>query len=363
MEKTFSLSDYLNTGIRNTLKYALKASLYSPRQAAWMLGFCFKAAKALKKRKTLFASGEEMPAFLISSITGNCNLFCSGCYARENKSCGENLGKKELDAERWEDIFREAESLGISFVLLAGGEPLLRMDVLRKAALVKSILFPVFTNGTVINSEQINLFKQNRNLIPVLSIEGSRENTDKRRGKGTYDLLINAMNSFKKEKILYGVSVTLTALNIPEVTRNDFIGMLFSKGCRVFFFVEYVPVTHDTSHLAPSDPEREVLDQKLKTLRKAYGSAVFLSFPGDEKYSGGCLAAGRGFFHISPDGSAEPCPFSPFSEINLVNSSLREAAGSRFFRQLRDTGLLTEEHDGGCVLFSKEKEVKKLLDK
>jgi MoaA/NifB/PqqE/SkfB family radical SAM enzyme len=49
---------------------------------------------------------------------------------------------------------------------------------------------------------------------------------------------------------------------------------------------------------------------------------IFISFPGDEKTSGGCLAAGRGFFHINSHGGAEPCPASPYSDINVRDSSL-----------------------------------------
>ncbi|KAA6315182.1 hypothetical protein EZS27_034321, partial [termite gut metagenome] len=39
--------------------------------------------------------------------------------------------------------------MGISFILLAGGEPLLRKDVLVAASKIKEVAFPVFTNGTV----------------------------------------------------------------------------------------------------------------------------------------------------------------------------------------------------------------------
>ena len=89
---------------------------------------------------------------------------------------------------------------------------------------------------------------------------------------------------------------------------------------------------------------------------------LFLSFPGDEKTSGGCLAAGRGFFHINSHGGAEPCPASPYSDINVKDTSLLEALNSKLFKSLRDGGLLMDDHEGGCVLFEHEDEVKKLLN-
>lgn len=81
---------------------------------------------------------------------------------------------------------------------------------------------------------------------------------------------------------------------------------------------------------------------------------------GDEQFMGGCLAAGRGFFHISPGGAAEPCPFSPFSKLNVRETSLREVLQSPFFQQVREIEARAQEHHGGCTLFLHEAEVKEL---
>ena len=88
---------------------------------------------------------------------------------------------------------------------------------------------------------------------------------------------------------------------------------------------------------------------------------VYVSFPGDEKSSGGCVAAGRGFFHINSHGGAEPCPFSPYSDINVRDTSLRDALNSALFRALRENGHLLEDHAGGCVLYEKRDLVEALL--
>ena len=70
------------------------------------------------------------------------------------------------------------------------------------------------------------------------------------------------------------------------------------------------------------------METLLAQRRSEYADIIFLSFPGDEKALGGCLASGRGFFHIGPDGSAEPCPFSPFSDSNVAEMGVREALKS-----------------------------------
>lgn len=361
MEDKFNLSEYLSMGIENIVKGIVKASFKNPKETAFILKYALSSKEAQRKRESLNEKEENVPAFLISSITSSCNLFCKGCYARENKSCGEGLNKEQLSGQRWGEIFKEARELGVSFILLAGGEPLLRSDVIEKAAEVKEIIFPIFTNGTMLREEYIKLFDKNRNLVPMLSIEGDRVQTDERRGEGTYDALMNVMDTLNEKNILYGASVTMTTENVGTITGKDFFDKLYNKGCRVFIFIEYVPVTEGTKHLAPTDAEREILENEQKKLREYYENVIFLSFPGDEKYSGGCLAAGRGFFHINVDGSAEPCPFSPYSDINLKNCTLKEALGSQLFKKLNETGMMTGEHNGGCVLFEKEEEVRGLI--
>ena len=339
----------------------LKATVKDPRESAFMLKFSAASRNANKKRLQLAEQGELIPSFLIASITSQCNLHCAGCYSRCNEATTDGEPVRQLTGEEWLTIFREAEELGVSFIMLAGGEPLLRWDILEAAGKMQNILFPVFTNGTYLNERYLNLFDRRRNLVPVMSIEGSREATDQRRGTGVYDKLITNMDAFHKRNFLYGASVTVTTENIREVTSPDFLKMLTERGCKLVIYVEFVPVTEDAKRLAPGDPEREYLRSAMADLREIWSDVILLSFPGDERAGGGCMAAGCGFFHINSHGGAEPCPFSPYSDVNVRDTSLREAMRSRLFRTLRDDGFLEGEHSGGCVLFEKREQVEALL--
>ena len=361
MNNNFNLSEYMSSGIENIVKNIVKASLKSPKETAFIMKYMLASREANKKRDSFEDKGQNIPPFLISSITSSCNLFCKGCYARANKSCGEGMDKNQLPTERWEGIFKEAKELGVSFILLAGGEPLMRMDVIKKAAEIKEIIFPIFTNGTIMDDNYINLFNQNRNLVPIISIEGDKVQTDERRGVGTYNALISTMEALKEKGILFGASVTVTTENIETVTSKEFFNKLYGKGCKALIFVEYVAVIESTKELAPTDRERVILEQEQEKLRSEYEDVIFLSFPGDEKYMGGCLAAGRGFFHINVNGGAEPCPFSPYSDTNLKDCTLLEALQSPLFKKLKESEMLLGEHSGGCLLFQKELEVKKML--
>jgi MoaA/NifB/PqqE/SkfB family radical SAM enzyme len=267
----------------------------------------------------------------------------------------------QLTGEQWLKIFDEADELGISFILLAGGEPMLRRDVIQAAGEKKNILFPIFTNGTFIDEKYFALFDKCRNLVPIMSIEGNREITDNRRGKGIYDKLMANMEEFKKRGLIFGASVTVTTQNYKEVTSDEFSKSLSDKGCKAVIFVEYVPVTDESTELAPSDEQREYLMAQIRRLREEHSEMVYIAFPGDEKSSGGCVAAGRGFFHINSHGGAEPCPFSPYSDVNIKNSSLREAMHSPLFMALQSGDLLLDDHQGGCVLYEKRELVESII--
>lgn len=361
MNKEFDLQEYMTKGVERVVSDAVKATLKNPRESAFMLSFAKASAAASAKRKKAEKNGEHIPPFLIASITSKCNLHCAGCYSRCNHATVDTEPVTQLTDEDWFKIFEEAEEMGISFILLAGGEPMLRRGVIEAAGKKKNILFPIFTNGTFMDERYFELFDKCRNLIPIMSIEGKKEITDARRGSGIYERLIKNMDELNKRGLIFGTSVTVTTENINEVTSDGFLDELSQRGCRAVIFVEFVPVTEESKELAPQEAEREYLKERIIHLREERPEMVYISFPGDEKSSGGCVAAGRGFFHINSHGGAEPCPFSPYSDVNIKNTSLREAMHSPLFMALRSGDILMDDHDGGCVLYEKRELVEQLM--
>lgn len=361
MTNDFNIQEYMTKGVERVVSDAIKATLKNPKESAYMAKFALASKAASKKRAGLEKEGEHIPPFLIASITSSCNLHCAGCYSRCNNATEDTEPVQQLSDEDWLKVFDEADDLGVSFILLAGGEPLLRKGVIDAAGKKQNILFPIFTNGTYMADKYFDMFDKNRNLVPIMSIEGEKEATDNRRGEGVYDKLVSNMDELNRRGLIYGASVTVTTENLKDVSSEKFISMLSDKGCKAVIFVEFVPVTEDSKHLAPGDEDREYLKKEIARLRVEHPEMVFVSFPGDEKSSGGCIAAGRGFFHINSHGGAEPCPFSPYSDINVKETSLREAINSKLFNALQSEGVLLDDHEGGCVLYEKRKEVEALL--
>ena len=358
-----NIQRYMTRGVVRVVRDSLRATAANETEKAFMMSFAKASRAASQKRRAAEKTGEHIPPFLIASITSACNLHCAGCYSRSNNACCDQKPIDQLTAAEWDRIFCEAEELGISFILLAGGEPLMRYDVLQKAAGHGNILFPIFTNGTFLHEKYLSFLDANRNLLPIISIEGDEAVTDARRGDGVYQQVTNAMQSIRDRGMIFGASVTVTTENIDEVYSDAFLDSLSALGCKAVIYVEYVPVTEESRHLAPTETEQKRMRKAVRRLRRVRRNMVFIAFPGDEKSSGGCVAAGRGFFHINSHGGAEPCPFSPYSDSNVRDTSLREALRSPLFRALQTEGLLKDDHVGGCTLYLQREKVEAIVNR
>jgi MoaA/NifB/PqqE/SkfB family radical SAM enzyme len=268
---------------------------------------------------------------------------------------------EELSDEAWERVIREASGLGISVFIIIGGEPLCRKSLLRITAQFPECLFLIFTNSTLLDEEKVWEMAKQKNVIPILSVEGYSNATDYRRGEGVFRKFSNAAAVLRKNKLFFGASITLSQDNFQCISNDDFIDELYRLGFRLFFFVEYLPAQPLTENKALNEEQKADLLATTARLRNKY-KALFLDFPGDEYLFGGCLSAGRGFIHISAEGNVEPCPFSPYSDSNVGNGSLEEALNSPLFKAIRNHPDRMDETKGNCALWIERNWVKSLIE-
>jgi MoaA/NifB/PqqE/SkfB family radical SAM enzyme len=349
-------SQVLETSLSRFVRDALSLALRAPSLAGTMLRFARGQRRAARIRASWETRGTHVPPLMIASITETCNLRCTGCYAMAHRHGAEN----ELTTARWSGLFREASGLGVSFVLVAGGEPFARWEVIEAAAHTPDALFAVFTNGLLFAPRAIEAIRRSHNVVPIISLEGPQRETDSRRGLGVYRRVTQSMGRLKAAGIPFGASLTVTSVNLDVVTSPAFIRSLTGAGARIVFFVEYTPIQPDTEALALSGTQRALLRQRVDAFH-AERRALFVAFPGDEERYGGCLAAGRGFIHVDPQGRLEPCPFAPFSDTSVRETSLAEALRSPLLAAIRENhGRLTETR-GGCALWAERDWVNTLL--
>lgn len=135
-------------------------------------------------------------------VTDNCNLRCKHCYHFQSKT---NLVTQELPILLWEKRFKELYKLGIRNILLVGGEPALRTDVLMLADRIFPLVY-VITNGTVKIPKEFN----HRLYV---SIDGTQETNDSIRGAGVFSKVIDNYSGDKRVVI----NMTLTKDNYKEL--------------------------------------------------------------------------------------------------------------------------------------------------
>ena len=102
----FDLQKYMTAGVENIVKGALKATLSDPKESLFMVQYAAASAAASRRRAKLKEEGEEIPPFLIASITSSCNLHCAGCYSRANHACSDAEPVSQLTTDEWKKIFK-----------------------------------------------------------------------------------------------------------------------------------------------------------------------------------------------------------------------------------------------------------------
>lgn len=299
------------------------------------------------------------PFFMTISPIERCNLNCPGCYA--------GLYKKETDMswELFDRLLSEGRQMGMHMVTISGGETFLYPHLFHAAQKYPDIQFHIYTNGTLIAPESNALAQKIHgdylqgsvaqtiaklgNMNVAISVEGLSDKTNARRGtlKGipVWDLVCSAMADLRKEGCLFGYSVTETSQNIDEIhppefvegetLEHPFLDMMISKGCVLGWHFNFIPCGKDaTLDLMPTPWQR---DQARRGTLKARATKpiVPLHFWNDGHLVGGCMAAGKLYCHILPNGEVEPCVFAHFAVDNVSDKPLKKVLNSPFFQAIR----------------------------
>lgn len=274
-------------------------------------------------------NGFYPPGFFAISPTMRCNLHCHGCYA------GNYSKEEDLDAEVIDRVIKEANQMGSYYVVVIGGEPFLKKDLIDIFARHPETSFMVYTNGTMIDEAFAQRLLKVGNVLTILSLEGFKKETDARRGEGVFDKVMEAMDVLKRNRVLFGFSVTHTRKNADVVTSEEFVDMLVKKGCILGWYFSYVPIgRHPNMELMATTQQRKKLLERIEYYRGTK-PILLASFFNEGQLVGGCMAAGRKYFHINNQGEVEPCVFLHFATDNIKEKPLKEVINSPYFRALR----------------------------
>jgi len=332
-----------------------------PRYVPGFLRLARTLKQSHRVRARQLAAGVRVPPFLILSVTSRCNLRCAGCYAGAAGVVSTSPARPGLDLNEWRRVVAEASSLGVMAFIVAGGEPFLLPGIVNLFREFPDRLFLVFTNGTAIKPSDYAALQKLSNVVVVVSLEGDRSLTDRRRGPGVFDRALACLDSLNAAAVLTGLSVTIDPANVDYWSQPANIDTLVAHSGPLVMFIEQIPEAGCDSGVQLTPVQRERFRHTVLDYRdRQTGGAFIIHSPADEETLGGCVSAGRGFAHIAPGGDVTACPVSALATHTVRTSSLREALSSPLFAMIRENGHLLETEGHPCGLSAHAAELEAL---
>ena len=329
------------------------------KMTALTLGFeaAFYGTKTIRKMRQVHHC--NIPWLILFDPTSACNMHCQGCWS------GTYGHKANLSFDDMDKIITEGKELGVYLYMMTGGEPLVRKaDILRLAEKHNDVELSIYTNSTLIDEDFCKEVVRLGNITFQLSIEGTPETNDARRGDGHYAAVMKAMDLLKKYGIIFGTSICYTRANIEAVTSDEFLRMIADKGARFGFYFHYMPVGNNAVlDLMPTMEQREYMIKRIREIRSPQCDIGFfpMDFQNDGEYVGGCIAGGRNYFHINSAGDAEPCVFIHFSNTNIHENSILEILQSPLFMAYHNGQPFNNNHLRPCPMLENPEFLQKMV--
>lgn len=350
--KDCALNHYLNRLLDELDQNVVKTTI---------LNFGFEAmlhgTKTIRKMRTIHDC--NIPWLILMDPTSACNLHCTGCWAAEYGN------KLNLSYDELSNVVKQGKELGVYFYMFTGGEPLVRKnDIIKLCKEHHECQFLAFTNGTLVDEAFCEEMKRVGNLMLAISLEGSPEVNDLRRGEGVYGKVMHAMDLLKENGLIFGTSICYTSKNYESVISKEFVKLMVDKGCRYAMYFHYMPVGNDASlELLPTPEQRMYIKDRIREIRKLEdGEGLFtMDFQNDGEFVGGCIAGGRNYFHINANGDAEPCVFIHYSGANIRTHSLLEILKQPLFMAYRDNQPFNENHLRPCPMLENPEILQRLV--
>ena len=298
-------------------------------------------------RKRAFHERENLrpPDLFVISPSMRCNLGCYGCYAGMYQKTDDLLSFETIDR-----VFNEAKEIGIHFVVVSGGEPFFRKDLLDIFSTHNDIFFQVYTNGTLIDEQMAERLGELGNVLPCISVEGFEKETEERRGPGVFAKVTGAMDHLREAGVLFGFSATATRENNEFIVSDEFVDFYVDKGCFIGWYFNYMPIGREPNlELMPTPEQRDYRRRKLNEQREQKNIALS-DFWNDGSLTGGCIAGGREYLHINSNGDVEPCVFTHFAADNIHDKSFAEVLKSDLFRAIQARQPYDENYLLPCMI-------------
>ena len=326
---------------------------------AFGLGAGVNGTKDVRKNREKYNC--NIPWVILLDPTSACNRKCKGCWSAEYGY------KQSLSFEELDDIVCQGVDMGTHFYMFTGGEPLIRKDdIIKLCENHPDCVFLSYTNSDLVDQKFCDEMKRVGNITLAISIEGTKDSNDARRGDGSYDHVMKAMDLLRENGCLFGISVCYTRANVDAVTSDEFVQLMIEKGVRFAWYFNYMPVGKGAlPELIPTPEQRTHMYKWLRKMRNSKtGKPMFvIDFQNDAEFVGGCIAGGRNYFHINSAGDIEPCVFIHYSDSNIRQQTLLEALKRPLFQAYYHGQPFNDNHLRPCPMLENPQCLRAMIKK
>lgn len=316
---------------------------------SFLAGFMKLPSKTKRSLACSFSDGylnhikKRAPIAVVIDVTYACNLNCYGCFSSDMKK------KEEINPQMLSHLLDQLYTIGNRLIVISGGEPLCYAPLLDIISNYREMFFYVFTNGTLVSDEVIVRAKSLDNLFFFVSVDGDKENIEKRRGKGVYEKLNQTIDQFSRERIPYGISITVSDTNRHIVNSDRFIDEYVQRGVAMIFFLQMSVISCNDKEFVKQQDYKDF--SLILEKRRLHGlETACINLPWDEaKFSKeGCIA-GTHILHIDLYGGVRICPFSRQSVFNINDFECLEDMISALL-SLRDKSHCINERNASVAI-------------
>lgn len=154
----------------------------------------------------------KAPLWVWLEITRNCNMSCKHCYIRAGEPRDNEMSTEEVYS-----LIDKLSEMGVFLLILTGGEPLLRKDIVQVTnyAHSKGMLVNILTNGSLLDEDLLASFPKD-NLAISISLDGTRYHSEIR-GKYDFEYIASKIKMVKDFGIPCVVNTSITKGNINEI--------------------------------------------------------------------------------------------------------------------------------------------------
>ncbi len=175
---------------------------------------------------------------IVWTVSRRCNLSCLHCYA----AAADKPFPGELTTDEARAMIRDLAAFGVPVLLLSGGEPLMRPDVLDLASYARAlgIRVTISTNGTLITPEVARRLRSIGVGYVGISLDGLEPTHDRFRGQqGAFRAALQGIRNSRAEGLRVGVRLTLTRHTVADL--QEIFHIVEREGIERVCFYHLVP--------------------------------------------------------------------------------------------------------------------------